>query len=327
MTVHRRDLLLGLSGVAAVSLIPARSAARVLDAVPAPDRELMVPVRGGRIYVRVNGRLDGPKAPLLMVHGGPGSSHAGFVPALPLADDRAVILYDQLDNGRSDTPNDPFNWTVERFVSEIDAIRAALNLRQFHLLGQSWGGTVVNEYAARRPTGLRSLILSSPLISTRSWEVSTTARLKSLPAAVQAQIAAHEPAAASDPASYEAAMKPFYDAFLLRHGTPAYLQAYKATQPVPFATKQYNFMWGPGEIRATGTLRDYDGEPLLKQIAVPTLVQCGEFDELSPQACRKIAARVRGSVTAVIPDSGHSTASDGTEAYLKSVGGFIAVHD
>ena len=75
-----------------------------------------------------------------MVHGGPGSSHAGFIPALPLADDRAVILYDQLDNGRSDAPNDPFNWTVERFVSEIDAIRAALNLRQFHLLGQSWGG-------------------------------------------------------------------------------------------------------------------------------------------------------------------------------------------
>ena len=159
-----------------VSLAPARSAARVLDAVPAPDRELMVPVRGGRIYVRVNGRLDGPKAPLVMVHGGPGSSHAGFIPALPLADDRAVILYDQLDNGRSDAPNDPFNWTVERFVSEIDAIRAALNLRQFHLLGQSWGGTVVNEYAARRPAGLKSLILSSPLISTSGWEVSTSRR-------------------------------------------------------------------------------------------------------------------------------------------------------
>ena len=327
MTPHRRDLLLGLSGLAAVSLIPARSAARVLDAVPAPDRELMVPVRGGRVYVRVNGRLDGPKAPLIMVHGGPGSSHAGFIPALALADDRAVILYDQLDNGRSDTPNDPFNWTVERFVSELDAIRAALNLRQFHLLGQSWGGTVVNEYAARRPAGLKSLILSSPLISTKSWEVSTTARLKSLPAAVQAQIAAHEATAASDPAGYEAAMKPFYDAFLLRHGTPAYLQAYKAALPVPFSDKQYNFMWGPGEIRATGTLRNYDGEPLLKQIAVPTLVQCGEFDEFSPAACRKIAARIKGAVTAVIPDSGHSTAADGTEAFLKSVGGFIGGHD
>jgi proline iminopeptidase/L-proline amide hydrolase len=327
MTLHRRDLLLGLSGAAAVGLMPARSAARILGAVPAPDRELKVPVRGGAIYVRVNGDLSARTAPLLMVHGGPGSSHAGFIPALPLADDRAVILYDQLDNGRSDAPNDPFNWTVERFVSEIDAIRAALNLREFHLLGQSWGGTVVNEYAARRPAGLKSLILSSPLISTKSWEASTTQRLKSLPPAVRARIAAHEATAASDPAGYEAAMKPFYDAFLLRHGTPAYLKAYKAALPVPFAERQYNAMWGPGEIRATGTLRDYDGEPLLKRITAPTLVQCGEFDEFSPAACKLVAAKVKGSTTAVIPDSGHSTAVDGTEAYLKSVGGFIGAHD
>jgi proline iminopeptidase/L-proline amide hydrolase len=299
----------------------------VLDAVPAPDRELMVPVRGGRIYVRVNGDLAGPRPPLLMAHGGPGSSHAGFIPALALADSRAVILYDQLDNGRSDAPNDPFNWTVERFVSEIDGIRAALNLRALHLLGQSWGGTVVNEYAARRPAGLKSLILSSPLISTRSWEASTTARLRSLPPAVQARIAAHEPTAGSDPEGYEAAMKPFYDAFLLRHGTPAYLRAYRGALPVPFAARQYNTMWGPGEIRATGTLRAYDGEPLLKRIAVPTLVQCGEFDEFSPAACRRIAAQVKGASTAVIPGAGHSTAVDGTEAYLKSVGGFIGAHD
>ena len=327
MMVHRRDLLIGLSGVAAVSLLPARSAARVLDAVPAPDRELMVPVRGGLIYVRVNGRLDGPKAPLLMVHGGPGSSHAGFIPALPLADDRTVILYDQLDNGRSDAPNDPFNWTVERFVSEIDGIRAALDLRQFHLLGQSWGGTVVNEYAARRPAGLKSLILSSPLISTRGWNASTTARLKSLPIAVQRDIAAHEANLAADPDGYQKAIQPFYDAFVIRHGTPAYLKAYRSALPVPFAARQYNHMWGPSEIKASGVLKDYDGEPLLKQIVAPTLVQCGEFDEFSPQACRKVAAQIRGAVTAVIPDSGHSTAMDGTAAYLKSVGGFIGAHD
>jgi pimeloyl-ACP methyl ester carboxylesterase len=86
-------------------------------------------------------------------------------------------------------------------------------------------------------------------------------------------------------------------------------------------------MWGPSEIKATGTLRDYDGEPLLKRIAAPTLVQCGEFDEISPAACKLVAARIKGAVTAVIPDSGHSTAVDGTEAYLRSVGGFTSAHD
>ncbi len=106
-------------------------------------------------------------------------------------------------------------------MSEVDAVRAALNLRQFHLLGQSWGGTIVNEYAARRPAGLKSLILSSPLISTRSWEASTTQRLKSLPADVQRNIAAHEKTTLKDPIGYLRAIQPFYDAFVLRHGTPA----------------------------------------------------------------------------------------------------------
>ncbi len=94
-----------------------------------------------------------------------------------------------------------------------------------------------------------------------------------------------------------------------------------------FAARQYLTMWGPGEIRSTGTLRTYDGEPLLTQIAAPTLVQCGEYDEFSPAACRRIAARIKGATTSVIPDSGHSTALDGGDAYLQSVGGFIGAHD
>jgi len=40
-----------------------------------PDREAMVPVSGGRVYVRVNGNLEGPRPPLVLLHGGPGSSH------------------------------------------------------------------------------------------------------------------------------------------------------------------------------------------------------------------------------------------------------------
>lgn len=46
-----------------------------------PDREAMLPVPGGRAYVRVNGRLDGPLPPVVFIHGGPGSSHWYFLNA------------------------------------------------------------------------------------------------------------------------------------------------------------------------------------------------------------------------------------------------------
>jgi hypothetical protein len=174
LLVNRRGFVARLAAFAllpgAAFAEPLRSPIRsALAPIPAPDREAMVPVEGGRIYVRVNGRLDGPRPPILMIHGGPGGTHAAFLNALPLADERAVILYDQLDSGRSDRPNDPANWRVARFVDEVDAIRRTLAIPRLHVLGASWGGTIALEYAARRPAGLASTILESPLVSTRSW--------------------------------------------------------------------------------------------------------------------------------------------------------------
>src|SRR5690349_6831605 len=116
---------MGTAAIAAAVAAP--SWGRGSASYPGPDRELMARVPGGRVYVRVNGRLDGARLPIVMVHGGPGGTHAAFLDALALADERAVILYDQLDSGASDHPDTPSNWTVGRFTEEVDAIRRALD--------------------------------------------------------------------------------------------------------------------------------------------------------------------------------------------------------
>lgn len=323
MYLARRELL---AGIAAASAIPA--AARTPDwTPPLPDRELRVPVRGGSIYVRVNGDLAAHRAPVMFVHGGPGSGHAGFLPTLQLADRRAVILYDQLDAGLSDHPADPDNWTVERFVSEVDAIRAALALKRLHLVGQSWGSTIALEYAARRPAGLRSLTLGSPLISTKSWEASTTAQLETLPPAVRSVIDAHERAGTTGDSAYARAMEVFYANFLRRHPEPAYITAYKKRTGIKSNPKVYGAMWGPGEIRATGTLRDYDGEPLLPRIAAPTLVICGEQDEMTPAALKPLVARIPNARLVAVPDASHAVASDQPQRYVQAIRTHIDAND
>ena len=139
------------------------------ESFPPPDREKMVPVEGGRIYVRQNGVIRAEKPPILFIHGGPGGTHVHYLTMLPLADERAVLMYDQLDSGLSDHPENPKNWRVERFVDEVDHIRRAFGLERLHVCGHSWGGTVALEYAACQPKGLASAILGSPLVSTRSW--------------------------------------------------------------------------------------------------------------------------------------------------------------
>src|SRR4051794_13718082 len=131
--LDRREFLGGAvafgAAVHAVSLW-----ARGPAAYPAPDREAMIPVPGGRVYVRVNGTLAGPRPPVVFLHGGPGGTHATYLDALALADERAVILYDQLDSGRSDRPNNPANWTVARFTDEVSAVARALGVRRWHVL-------------------------------------------------------------------------------------------------------------------------------------------------------------------------------------------------
>src|SRR5688572_7429625 len=194
---------------------------------PPPDHEWMVPVEGGRIYVRVNGKLDGPRPPLVLVHGGPGGTHRGLLDALELADQRAVILYDQLDSGRSDHPGSLANWSVRRFVDELEAIRAALGIRKWHVLGSSWGGTIALEYAARRPPALIGVVLASPLISTRSWLADANALRRKLPADVQVVLTRCELPKPPARETCDAATEAFYAAFLRREPPSAAHSAYR----------------------------------------------------------------------------------------------------
>jgi proline iminopeptidase/L-proline amide hydrolase len=273
----------------------------------------MVPVEGGRIYVRVNGDLAGPRLPLLMIHGGPGGNHASFLAALPLAQERAIILYDQLDSGRSDRPNNPANWRVPRFVDEVDAIRKALKLERLHVLGHSWGGTVALEYAARRPAGLGGTILASPLISTRSWIADANRLVGRLPADVRKTIAAcdgpHPPAEAV----CQGADKAFYAQFLTRRPRDAEISAY--SRALGFNERLYRDMWGRSEFVSTGSLRSYDGEPLLARLdGSRTLFMDGQYDEAQPPTLLGFSLRVPGSSFATIEDSGHGLWNDNPEA-------------
>ena len=128
-------------------------------AIPDPEIAGYVAVEGGRVWYRLNGsrHFAAGKMPLLVIHGGPGFSHHYLLTLTDLADERPVILYDQLDSGNSDRPGDPKNWAVERFVDEVDHVRNALGLGRVVVLGSSWGGSVAASYATRRPPGVIGL--------------------------------------------------------------------------------------------------------------------------------------------------------------------------
>ena len=316
--LDRRSFLLAAGAVATAAAIPLK--ARGPSSYPPPDRELMAPVPGGRVYVRVNGPLDVPHLPIVMIHGGPGGTHSAFLNALALADERAVILYDQLDSGRSDHPDNPANWTVTRFTDEVDAVRRALGVRRWHVLGHSWGGTIALEYGARRPLALAGLVLASPLVSAKSWVADANILRDQLPRDVQAVLKSCDPPRPVT-SQCEKAGEAFNRSFNRRDAATPAMQAYAKAQEGAggngFNADLYERLWGPSEFLSTGTLKTYDGEPLLAKLDGPhTLFVDGQYDEARPPTVGAFAARVLGSEFAVIPGAAHGFFNDRPEEAL-----------
>ncbi len=323
------------AGLAAMASRAAAQDRVVMDDVSlVPDAERMVPVPGGRVYVRVNGRLAGGRLPIVLLHGGPGSSHAGLINATALAADRAVILYDQLDCGRSDAPGDPANWTIPRFLDELEAVRLALGVARWHVYGASWGGTLALEYGAGksgagRPAALAGLVLQSPLVSTEVWLRDAAALKAAMPAEVRRLLDACDVPGAAPKDACDAATAAFYARHVRRRPVPEALAGYARSVRTPGDARIYQAMWGRAEFTASGTLKDYDGRPLLGRLDGPrTLFLAGTHDEARPATVNGFAGAVPGGAGfREVPDAAHALWNDNPEALIALLRPWLAAQD
>ena len=283
-----------------------------------PERTGYADAPGGRLWWRMDGvrHLRSNRAPLIAIHGGPGGSHDYLLPLTRLSEERTIILYDQLDCGESDRPNDPRNWTVDRFVAEVDALRKALELERCILLGHSWGGLIAVEYAARNPAGLQGVVFASPLISTPRWVADNAAHRAALPADVQITLDRHEAAGSTTSPEYQAALGILMKRHFCRTSIePAEVGALFRKMNGTL----YRTLWGEGEFACTGTLKDYDGSALLPRIGVPSLFVCGEYDESTPAANRDFASLTPDSKVSVIPGASHMPMFENPTAFLTAL--------
>ena len=100
------------------------------------EQEGFIPVGEYRVWYRiVGGGADHENTPLLTLHGGPGIPHDYIIDMAALASEtRRVVFYDQLGCGRSDQPNDPSLWTIERSVEEANARAPVDRTEMLHLV-------------------------------------------------------------------------------------------------------------------------------------------------------------------------------------------------
>ena len=282
-----------------------------------------IEVTGGRIWYRVLG--SEPGIPLIVIHGGPGGSCCGLIKGFTLlADERPVILYDQLESGNSDHPEDTTLWKLERFVEELALLRKALNLKQYHILGSSWGAAIAVEYLLTQDTsGVKSVIFSGPLLSTKQWISDAKILLSKLPKGLQDTINKYESLGEFMTPSYIAATDSFYNRFLTRRGWPLTNTNPDCINVPGFNEKIYNYMWGPSEFTMRGTLRDFDRTDDLHKLSQPVLFIVGEYDEvLTGTACHYKELTPHSEIR-ITKDAAHSQLGDQPEIYTETIRQFL----
>jgi len=119
-------------------------------------REEWLAVRGLRLHLL---RWDGGGAPFVLLHGLSSNARTwGAVGRALAADGHAVVAVDQRGHGLSDKPAGGYGF--DEVTADLAALIEALDFAARPIVaGQSWGGNVALDFAARFPDRARGLVL------------------------------------------------------------------------------------------------------------------------------------------------------------------------
>jgi pimeloyl-ACP methyl ester carboxylesterase len=119
--------------------------------LPKPDRSGIADVNGVRIWYAVFGH----GSPVIMVHGGAGSSNYWGLQIPALARQYQVIVLDSRGHGRSTRNSEPITYHV--MASDVLAVMDTLHVPKAALVGWSDGGIIGLDIAINHPERLTKL--------------------------------------------------------------------------------------------------------------------------------------------------------------------------
>ncbi|WP_026790488.1 proline iminopeptidase-family hydrolase [Pleomorphomonas oryzae] len=288
----------------------------------APDATHVVKVGGYDVIAYEFGAGD---EVVFLANGGPGLPCDYLREAHSCLIDRGyrVIAFDQLGTGASDRPTDPALWTIGRYVEETETVRRALGLGKVHFLGHSWGGWLAIDYALTYPEALKTLILEDT-VADMPHLITELERLRgALGSETVAMMQAHEAAGTIDHPEYLAAVT------LLNYRHVCRLKEWPA--PVNRSLSDWNMgpygtMQGPNEFLYIGNLKDWNRVPDLHKITVPTLITCGEHDELTPACALRMKLNLPDAELKVFANSSHMPFYENPGDYYPALLAFLGKH-
>ena len=221
-----------------------------------PTKSGYAPVNGLRMYYEFHG-ANTSATPLILLHGGLGSTaiYSEILPALSA--NRQVIAIDFQGHGRTADIDRPFS--PEFFADDVAALAKYLQLEKADVMGYSLGGVTAQQVIYRHPALVRKLVVVSSPYKRAGWYPEVRAAMDQMSGAQAEQ------------------MKP----------SPLY-QEYARVAPNPDG-------WTNLVAKTSVAIKkDYDWTKEVQTIQSPTMLVCGDADGFPPSHAAEFFALLGG---------------------------------
>ena len=257
----------------------------------------------------------GDALPLLFINGGLHFGHDVLWPALsPLAERRQLVFYDQRGRGKSQQPPGPRSARIEHDAGDVGAVRIALGIDRWDVLGHSWGGAIAMLAAAQDKVATGRLVLVDAVGANSDWLESLHPRaLARLTGDQRDTLEKLDPALlhVDDISAHAAYTSALYPAWFADRSFGAIFSSPRANSPTGAAVA--------ARLRREG----YDFSEMVRAIHAPTLLIHGAEDIVDVSVAMKNAALIGGAKVRVIPHSGHMPFWEAPEEFFRAVEEFL----
>ena len=253
--------------------------------------------------------------PLLCINGGLHFGHDVLWPALaPLAAKRQLIFFDQRGRGRSQQSPGARNSRIEFDAGDAVAIRIAMGIEKWNVLGHSWGGGIAMLATAQDQADVNRLVLVDAVGPTSDW----LSRL-------------HSTGVERLTGERRAALERLDPEALHTDNIATHAEYTSALYPAWFADREFGAIFSSpransptGAAVAARLRRDgYDWTDAIRSIRTPTLVIHGEDDLLDVEVARGISTLIPGSELSIIPHAGHMPFWEAPDEFFDRVERFL----
>jgi proline iminopeptidase len=281
-----------------------------------PLEQQTVRARGLDFAVFTSPQVEG-QLPLLCINGGLHFGHDVLWPALaPLSANRQLIFFDQRGRGKSQTPPGARTARIDHDAGDAIAIREAMGIERWNVLGHSWGGGIAMLATAQDQDAVNRLVLVDAVGPTNEWlKKLHQAALDRLTGEKREHLAAIDPTSlhVDDIESHAAYTSALYPAWFADRDFGAIFSSPKADSPTGAAVA--------ARLRREG----YDWTDKIASIRIPTLIVHGDQDLLDLTVPESIRQLIPGSEVAVIHHAGHMPFWEAPEEFFARVETFLGL--